>query len=66
LTERRPLLKIEKRPVEKQYCDTMATSVTRLGDFSHIGRLFPLGIYLKIREVAHIFWATFSTVKFTH
>jgi hypothetical protein len=29
--------------------------VTRLGEFSPIGRLFPLDRVLKISEVAHIF-----------
>jgi hypothetical protein len=29
--------------------------VTRFGGFSHIGRLFSYGGFLKITEVAHIF-----------
>jgi hypothetical protein len=34
--------------------DGWVSRVTRLGEFSPIGRLFTL----KIAEVAHIFWAT--------
>jgi hypothetical protein len=33
--------------------------VTRLGEFSPIGRLFSLESYLKITKVGQIFWATF-------
>jgi hypothetical protein len=36
--------------------------VTRLGDFSPIGRLLTLGSILKITEVAQNFRAVFSTV----
>jgi hypothetical protein len=31
--------------------------LTGLGEFSPIGSLFPLRSYLKITEVANIFWA---------
>jgi hypothetical protein len=37
------------------------TSVTRLGEFSPFGRLFSLGSYLKISEVAHNFGLLLST-----
>jgi hypothetical protein len=37
--------------------------VTRLDEFSPLGRLFTLGIFLKITEVGQNFCATFSTVK---
>jgi hypothetical protein len=33
--------------------------VTKLGEFSHNGRLFTLVNFLKIAEVAHIFVPTF-------
>jgi hypothetical protein len=35
-----------------------------LGEFSPNGLLFTLGSYLKITEVAHIFWLLYSMVKF--
>jgi hypothetical protein len=38
-------------------------TVTRLGEFSHIGRLFALGSVLKITEVAQIFSLLFSMVR---
>jgi hypothetical protein len=37
--------------------------VTRLGEFSPIGRLFTLGSFLKITKVAHIFGASFFPRK---
>jgi hypothetical protein len=36
--------------------------VTRLGEFSPIGRLFIMGSGLKITEAVHIFGPLFSTV----
>jgi hypothetical protein len=36
--------------------------VTRLGEFSPFGRLFTLGRFVKITDVAHIFGLHFSAV----
>jgi hypothetical protein len=41
----------------------MDSSVTRLGEFSPIGRLFSFNSFLKITKVANIFWPLFPTVK---
>jgi hypothetical protein len=51
----------------KNVCIYLLTiRVNRLGEFSPFGWLFSLGFVLKIREVAHIFWPIFSTVKFRY
>jgi hypothetical protein len=42
------------------------TRVTRLGNFSPVGRLFTLRTFLKIAEVAHMFGLFFPTVKFIY
>jgi hypothetical protein len=41
----------------------ITSRVARLGEFSLIGRLFPLGTFLNITEVAQTFWDTFSKVE---
>jgi hypothetical protein len=42
------------------------TRVTRLGEFSPIGRLFLWVVFVKITEVAQIKWATFTTVTYMY
>jgi hypothetical protein len=44
-------------------CWLERTRVTRLGKKSFIGRLFTLGNFLKITEVAQIYAPLFSTAK---
>jgi hypothetical protein len=41
-------------PEEEMYVMGVVTRVTRLGEFLPIERLFPLGIFLKIKDVAQI------------
>jgi hypothetical protein len=41
----------------------VAVRVTRLGEFSPLGRLFTLCSFLKITKVAQILGLPFSTVK---
>jgi hypothetical protein len=42
----------------------LGCSVTRLGEFSRIGRLFTLGSFLKITEVSPYFGLPFSALYF--
>jgi hypothetical protein len=44
----------------------MPNRVTRLNEFSPIGRLFAVGSFLKITEAAIIFKLPFSAVKVMH
>jgi hypothetical protein len=41
----------------------MAARVTRLGEFSPIGLVFSAEFFLKITEVAHIFWPHFPQLR---
>jgi hypothetical protein len=42
------------------------TRVTCLGEFSPIGSLFTLGSFMKITEIAQLFWLLFLSVKITY
>jgi hypothetical protein len=46
------------------YKGRLACRVTRLGEFSPIGRLFTLGCSLKINKVAQIIWLLFPWLRF--
>jgi hypothetical protein len=47
---------VNDRPTRK-----LSPNVTRLGDFLPVGRMFILGSFFKIAEVAQIFKVPFST-----
>jgi hypothetical protein len=58
------LLDSQEMKGEGRWDDAQETRVTIFGEFSLVGRLFTLGRFPKITEVAHIFELLFSTVKF--
>jgi hypothetical protein len=46
------------------YIQRYTNWVTRLGEFSTIGRMFTLGSFVKISEVVQLYEVLFSTAKF--
>jgi hypothetical protein len=58
---------VEKRKPSKFFAKDLKNKggarVTRLGDFSPIGRLFTLGLFTKITKVAQMFGLIFTTAK---
>jgi hypothetical protein len=53
--EERKRKKEKERKTDRQSVRENLARVTRLGEFSPNGRLFTMGSFLKIAEVAHIF-----------
>jgi hypothetical protein len=52
--------------VEGRFFFAIKTRVTRLGEFSPVGRFIPLGGLLKLTEVAHLFVLLFTTLMVTY